>query len=173
MGKQRRSIAIGDLVRIHPDWSADYRQLYAFNFKDYFYVWATYPLTKRSIVCVLMPGSIPCRRSHLKRPRMKKVERVALLAALQAKADALEFFSKDIPAEGGGVSDASSPVAHSAAGADGEPAITLPSNVGHAEPGGDEGPGSFINELASPFSPEEQGLADAINQGGPQWPQER
>lgn len=167
MGKQRRSIAIGDLVRIDSRWSADYRALYAFGPGHWWYVETTYPLTKRSIVCVLQPGGVPVRRAHLRRPRMKKVEREALLAALQGKA-AVDFFA-EIPAA---ADESSGAVTNGAAGAGGEPAITLPSDVGHAEPGGDEGPGSFINELASPFSPEEQGLADAINPGGPQWPQE-
>lgn len=143
MSKQRRSIAIGDLVRISSRWSADYRNLYAFGLKDYFYVETTYPLTRRSIVCVLMPGGIPCRRSHLKRPRMKKVERDAMFAALQRKA-AVDFFA-EIPTREEPPGDQAGLVVDAAPGGGGDPGI-IP-----------------INELASPFSPEEQGLADAIN----------
>lgn len=151
MSKQRRSIAVGDLVHIDERWSADYMRLYPRNY--WWYVETTYPLTKRSIVCVLQPGGVPVRRAHLRRPRMKKVEREALLATLQRKA-AVDFFA-DIPVTKEGERSG----------------VDLSLRPSEAGTGGEAGP-IPINELASPFSPEEQGLADAINPGGPQWPQE-
>lgn len=122
MSKQRRSITVGDLVHIDERWSADYMRLYPRNY--WWYVETTYPLTKRSIVCVLQPGGVPVRRAHLRRPRMKKVERDALLATLQRKA-AVDFFA-DIPAA---ADESSGAVTNTAAGGGGEPA-TIPINPG-------------------------------------------
>lgn len=148
---------VGELVRLHKKYFSAFRRLYVIQKDQIFFIADSFKTSAYRTTWVV-PGLGGCRTSQLRHVRMLKKDRDALYAKLFSEDAALNLFASDIPAA-----------------VTGEPFAVPPSSGDdcYSAPGAGGDPGTFINELSTPFSPEEHGIGDAINNGGPQWPQER